>query len=64
MDKGEYVMKRPKNATHELNGTYYKKSYGVEVYYPYCKISGRWLRVGHVFMKDSKNKPVLISEVM
>jgi hypothetical protein len=63
MDKGEDVMKRPKNATHELNGTYYKKSCGVEVYHPYSKTSGRLFNVGHVF-EDSKNKPVLISEEM
>lgn len=57
-------MKRPKNATHELNGTYYRKRYGVEVYHPYSKTSGRLSNVGRVFMKDSKNKPVLISEVI
>ena len=51
-------MIKPKNATHELDGVFYKKSYGVEIYRPYSKVSGRLSSIGHVFKKDSTNKPV------
>lgn len=53
-------MKKPKNATHELNGVYYKHEVG-SLYTPYSKITGRLTDKSVLF--TGKNVPIsVISE--